>query len=129
MCSCATPVGACIIRVTLRTSTERPETVDVGGNRIAGVGTAAVARAIGQALAAGHRWQHPYGDGKTAERIVAVLQKAMQTGNAPAATPVAAKPVAAATMALPSDGDWTGRDLGEPEIQNGASAIRSRTQN
>ena len=65
--------------VTLRTSTERPETVDVGGNVIAGVGAAAVERAIGQMLAGNRRWQHPYGDGKTAERIVAVLCLAMHS--------------------------------------------------
>ena len=64
--------------VTLRTSTERPETVDVGGNVIAGVGAAAVEGAIGQMLASNRRWQHPYGDGKTSERIVAVLREALQ---------------------------------------------------
>jgi UDP-N-acetylglucosamine 2-epimerase (non-hydrolysing) len=64
--------------VTLRTSTERPETVDVGGNVIAGVAAAGVERAIGQMLASNRRWQHPYGDGKTAERIVAVLRSALK---------------------------------------------------
>ncbi|HZN37882.1 MAG TPA: UDP-N-acetylglucosamine 2-epimerase (non-hydrolyzing) [Planctomycetota bacterium] len=111
--------------VTLRTSTERPETVDAGSNLIAGVETAAVARAIGQALATQRRWQHPYGDGRTAERIVAVLQQAML----PAIGPVAAKKVVAAAPALPSDGDWTGRSLGEHEIQFVARAIRSGTLN
>ncbi|HEU4419285.1 MAG TPA: UDP-N-acetylglucosamine 2-epimerase (non-hydrolyzing) [Planctomycetota bacterium] len=111
--------------VTLRTSTERPETVDVGGNLIAGVDAAGVARAIGQALAARRRWQHPYGDGRTAERIVAVLQQAMQS----ATGAVAAKTVVPAAPALPSDGDWTGRSLGEQEIQFVARAIRSGTLN
>ena len=112
--------------VTLRTSTERPETVDAGGNLIAGVATAAVERAIGQVLAANRRWQHPYGDGRTAERIVAILRAASQPVAPP---PAAAKPAAPATMALPSDGDWTGRDLGEHEIQMAARAIRSGTLN
>jgi UDP-N-acetylglucosamine 2-epimerase len=114
--------------VTLRTSTERPETVDAGGNLIAGVDAAGVARAIGQALAAQRRWQHPYGDGRTAERIVGVLQQAMRPATAPVAQKATQK-TSTAALALPSDGDWTGRSLGEHEVQLVARAIRSGTLN
>ena len=64
---------ACILEVpcvTLRENTERPETVEVGANVIAGTkpGTI-VARAV-EMLGKKRGWRNPFGDGRAAERIV-----------------------------------------------------------
>ena len=86
--------------VTLRTSTERPETIEIGANFLAGVTPDRIVAAISAALASDRKWTHPYGDGCSAERILEVLRSAM----APARATHAA---AAGPMALPSDGDTT----------------------
>jgi UDP-N-acetylglucosamine 2-epimerase len=119
--------------VTLRTSTERPETLDGGGNILAGVDAAGIARAVERSLLAGPGGPHPYGDGHTAERIVSVLREHLdsQRGSAAAASrpPAAPAAMAAAAMSLPSDGDSSGRYLGEEEVELAARAIRSGTLN
>lgn len=121
---------ACILGtpcVTLRTSTERPETIDCGANLLAGVRPEGAERGIGQVLAGSRTWQHPYGDGTSASRILAVLAKGprrRQEAERPAAP--AAAPGA---VLLPSDGDWTGREMGDHEILMAARAIRSGTLN
>jgi len=67
---------SCILRtpcVTMRETTERPETVDVGANTIVGTEPEAIKEAfesqydnIGNFI----DWFNPYGDGKAAERII-----------------------------------------------------------
>lgn len=112
--------------VTLRLCTERPETVDCGGNRIAGVAADAIVAATAQALATRPgSWQHPYGEA-VGERIVQVVLDHLAAATAPTA---GAPPTAAATMALPSDGDSSGRTLGLEECDLAARAIRSGTLN
>jgi UDP-N-acetylglucosamine 2-epimerase (non-hydrolysing) len=59
--------------VTLRDSTERPETIEVGANTLAGVDPAAVDRAAREMLARTGDWSNPFGDGRAAERIVDAL--------------------------------------------------------
>ncbi|MEZ4238622.1 MAG: UDP-N-acetylglucosamine 2-epimerase (non-hydrolyzing) [Myxococcota bacterium] len=62
----------CILRtpcVTLRDSTERPETVDVGGNLVAGLVPADVLRAADEVLAHPRTWSNPFGDGTAGRRI------------------------------------------------------------
>ncbi|WP_160132762.1 non-hydrolyzing UDP-N-acetylglucosamine 2-epimerase [Halococcus salsus] len=64
---------ACILGtpcVTLRDNTERPETVDVGANRVVGVGPDAIAAGAREALDAGTDWENPFGDGRAADRIL-----------------------------------------------------------
>jgi UDP-N-acetylglucosamine 2-epimerase (non-hydrolysing) len=64
---------ACILGtpcVTLRDNTERPETVDVGANRVVGVAPENVVAGAGEALDAPTDWENPFGDGKSAERIL-----------------------------------------------------------
>lgn len=63
---------ACILKVpcvTLRTSTERPETVDCGANVLAGTDPGTISRAVRDMMAAERSWQNPYGDGHAGERI------------------------------------------------------------
>jgi UDP-N-acetylglucosamine 2-epimerase len=70
---------ACILgipAVTLRRSTERPETLEVGANRLVPEPEGLPA-AVQAALAAGRGgWSHPYGDGAAARRIADVIVSA-----------------------------------------------------
>ena len=66
---------ACILRVpcvTLRTTTERPETVDAGGNVIAGYEPEKILKAAKRMAAKKRQWKNPFGDGRAAERIVQI---------------------------------------------------------
>jgi UDP-N-acetylglucosamine 2-epimerase (non-hydrolysing) len=63
--------------VTVRSSTERPETVQLGTNELVGTDPAAIPPALARMLSGS--WKRgqvpPRWDGKTAERIVAVLEE------------------------------------------------------
>lgn len=60
--------------VTLRESTERQETVEVASNIVAGVEADNLVKATQESLAKNPNWPNPFGDGRAAERIVAVIQ-------------------------------------------------------
>ena len=67
---------ACIMRVpcvTLRDNTERPESVAVGANLIAGVAHDKIFQSAKIMIKKRRDWKNPFGDGKSAERIVDVL--------------------------------------------------------
>ena len=69
---------ACILGVpcvTLRTSTERPETVQVGANRIAGFQPEKILLASGVMIKRRGGWKNPFGDGKSSERIVEIMER------------------------------------------------------
>jgi UDP-N-acetylglucosamine 2-epimerase (non-hydrolysing) len=64
---------ACILGtpcVTLRDSTERPETLAVGANVLADPATDPVTDCVDRMLGAGGGWDNPFGDGRAGERIV-----------------------------------------------------------
>lgn len=64
---------ACILRVpcvTLRENTERPETIEVGANRLAGVSAEGIRESIGVMLGLERNWSSPYGGGKASRKIV-----------------------------------------------------------
>ena len=64
---------ACIIRVptiTMRTSTERPETVEVGANILAPDRKQALAAAEKMLTLKDKNWPNPFGDGKAAKRCI-----------------------------------------------------------
>ena len=68
---------ACILGVpcvTLRENTERPETVEVGANSLAGTDPASVLSAAKEMLGRRKKWENPFGDGRAAERIVDILE-------------------------------------------------------
>ena len=68
---------ACILRVpcvTLRTSTERPETVEVGGNVIAGYKPEDILRGAVRMIKKKRTWANPFGDGKASERILRCVE-------------------------------------------------------
>jgi UDP-N-acetylglucosamine 2-epimerase (non-hydrolysing) len=67
---------ACILGVpcvTLRDYTERPETLEVGANVLAGVDPYEIVTKVEFMLKNGRRWRNPFGDGKAAERIIHVV--------------------------------------------------------
>lgn len=64
---------ACILGVpcvTLRDSTERPETIDVGANTLAGWEPGSILGAATKMIQLHGGWKNPFGDGRAAERIV-----------------------------------------------------------
>ncbi|WP_373189154.1 non-hydrolyzing UDP-N-acetylglucosamine 2-epimerase [Halolamina sp.] len=68
---------SCILRtpcVTLRDSTERPETVDVGANKIVGVNLEAVVEGVREMIVREQNWENPFGDGRAADRILDTLE-------------------------------------------------------
>ncbi len=64
---------ACILGVpcvTLRDNTERPETLDVGANVLAGAEANTMLKETGQMLSKGNDWINPFGDGKASNLIL-----------------------------------------------------------
>jgi UDP-N-acetylglucosamine 2-epimerase (non-hydrolysing) len=77
--------------VTLRDNTERPETVDCGGNVLAGTDSGRIVEAAEEMInfvdcrktdasakpesPDNKLWQNPFGDGKTSERIIDICLK------------------------------------------------------
>lgn len=63
----------CILQtpcVTLRDTTERPETVEVGSNRVVGVRSSEILAGAREMLATTPDWENPFGDGTAADRIL-----------------------------------------------------------
>lgn len=68
---------ACILKVpciTIRENTERPETVEVGANRIVGMNVSKLKEALEYFSSHKPNWKNPFGDGNTSKRILEVLQ-------------------------------------------------------
>jgi UDP-N-acetylglucosamine 2-epimerase (non-hydrolysing) len=59
--------------VTLRDNTERPESVEVGANVLAGADPARIAACAREMSAKPRGWRNPFGDGKSGLRIVDLL--------------------------------------------------------
>jgi UDP-N-acetylglucosamine 2-epimerase (non-hydrolysing) len=71
---------ACILKVpcvTLRENTERPETVDVGSNMIAGWHYEGILRATEHMLAKRRSWKHPFGNGTSGKKIVEIITRTL----------------------------------------------------
>ncbi|MEM2121598.1 MAG: UDP-N-acetylglucosamine 2-epimerase (non-hydrolyzing), partial [Candidatus Woesearchaeota archaeon] len=72
---------SCVLRVpcvTLRDNTERPETVDVKANILAGVNPYKIYKCAKIMLSRKRDWKNPFGDGKAAERIIRILKKKLE---------------------------------------------------
>jgi UDP-N-acetylglucosamine 2-epimerase (non-hydrolysing) len=66
----------CILNVpcvTIRDSTERPETVEAGANIVAGIEPGAIIEAAEQMLARPRTWKNPFGDGMAGDRIIDII--------------------------------------------------------
>lgn len=67
---------SCILSVpcvTLRENTERPETLDVGANILAGTNPDKIVECTDQMLRKGRSWENPFGDGKSGKRIADII--------------------------------------------------------
>jgi UDP-N-acetylglucosamine 2-epimerase (non-hydrolysing) len=69
---------ACILQkkcIILRTNTERPETVEVGGAALLGeISQAEITSKYQEMKSKQVKWYNPFGDGKSGERIIGLLQ-------------------------------------------------------
>lgn len=61
--------------VTLRDNTERPETLDVGSNVLAGTDPKSILEAAKASVGKKKGWVNPFGDGKSAQKIMTILKK------------------------------------------------------
>jgi len=68
----------CIMKVpcvTLRDNTERPESIEVGSNLLSGTNSSRILKCVSKMLNKNRRWKNPFGSGKTAEKIIKIIQK------------------------------------------------------
>jgi UDP-N-acetylglucosamine 2-epimerase (non-hydrolysing) len=75
---------ACILKVpcvTLRYNTERPETIEVGANILAGTEPKEILEKARIMIDAKRDWENPFGDGKAAVRIVSIISNLEDSGN------------------------------------------------
>lgn len=69
---------ACILGVpcvTLRDNTERPETLEVGANILAGAASEKIVTCAQIMLQKNNTWKNPFGDGKASKRILDILER------------------------------------------------------
>jgi len=69
---------SCILKVpcvTLRDNTERPETLEVGSNILAGATPKKILRCTSKMLNKKRNWKNPFGNGKAGEKIINIIQK------------------------------------------------------
>jgi UDP-N-acetylglucosamine 2-epimerase (non-hydrolysing) len=72
---------ACILKVpcvTLRDNTERPETIEVGANTLAGAEPKRILEKTKLMIDDSRSWPNPFGDGKAGERIVSILEERLR---------------------------------------------------
>jgi len=71
---------SCILKVpcvTLRENTERPETIKVGSNIIAGTNSEQILKSVEKMLFVNRDWINPFGDGTAGKKITNILIKAL----------------------------------------------------
>ena len=61
--------------VTLRDNTERPETLEVGSNVLAGTRAETIASKTKEMMDRDNNWENPFGDGNAGKRIVGILER------------------------------------------------------
>jgi UDP-N-acetylglucosamine 2-epimerase (non-hydrolysing) len=61
--------------VTLRDNTERPETIEVGANILAGASPDKILECSREMLRRKNIWENPFGDGKAAVKIIDLIEK------------------------------------------------------
>lgn len=74
---------SCILKVpcvTLRDNTERPETIEVGSNRIAGVQPDNILAAAKHMMNVEREWSNPYGNGTASAQIIDVVERVLKEG-------------------------------------------------
>jgi len=69
---------SCILHVpcvTLRENTERPETLRIGCNVLAGTDANRIEAAVHKQMKIPRKWRNPYGNGTTGEKIASLVSK------------------------------------------------------
>lgn len=67
---------ACILNtpcVTLRDNTERPETIRVGANFIAGINPVKILKGVKKMVNTKKNWENPFGDGLASKKIIDII--------------------------------------------------------
>lgn len=67
---------ACILQtpcITIRENTERPETIEVGGNALSGTSEEGIQNAFAKMSSVPRTWQCPYGSGTASQQILSLL--------------------------------------------------------
>ena len=67
----------CILKipcVTLRDNTERPETLEVGSNVLAGVNQNKILECVKIMVSKERDWKNPFGDGRASNKIIKILR-------------------------------------------------------
>ncbi|MGA3291083.1 MAG: UDP-N-acetylglucosamine 2-epimerase [Candidatus Bathyarchaeia archaeon] len=64
--------------ITLRDGTERPETLDVGSNILAGTDPNKILEAAKISCATKKTWANPFGEGKTGSKIINILRNELK---------------------------------------------------
>ena len=67
----------CILKipcVTLRDNTERPETIEVGANMLAGTKPQKISKVVKKMLNQQRKWKNPFGDGKASLKIINAIK-------------------------------------------------------
>jgi len=60
----------------LRDNTERPETLDVGSNILAGVSPDRILEQTKFMIGRENKWDNPFGDGNAGKKIVSIIMEA-----------------------------------------------------
>jgi UDP-N-acetylglucosamine 2-epimerase (non-hydrolysing) len=60
--------------VTVRENTERPETIKIGSNKLAGTDPKMILKSV-KSMYGKKGWENPFGDGKTGKRIVNIIME------------------------------------------------------
>lgn len=61
--------------ITLRDNTERPETINIGANILAGVSPNRILESVKSMFGKNNEWHHPYGDGFSGKRIIEIIRR------------------------------------------------------
>lgn len=74
--------------VTLRDNTERPETIQVGANMLAGHDPRRICVSAVTMAPIGQKWENPFGDGNSGKRILEITERYLESGHSiPAVVP------------------------------------------
>jgi len=63
--------------VTMRDNTERPETLDVGSNVLAGTNPKKILECVSSMYENDKKWNNPFGSGKAGKKIIAILKEVL----------------------------------------------------
>ncbi|MGD0577056.1 MAG: UDP-N-acetylglucosamine 2-epimerase (non-hydrolyzing), partial [Candidatus Staskawiczbacteria bacterium] len=74
---------ACILKVpcvTLRDNTERPETIEVGANVLAGADPDKILQSVKKMISKKNNWKNPFGDGESSVKIIKSILQEYEAG-------------------------------------------------